>query len=299
MKSLRHKTIRSRCSPGQRSSQQLARRSKRLLLGRVISLSVLTGLGWAVVSSVGLSSASIDWRLPGRLGDRPSQMASPSAGLSADIMPGLGRLQPIPSFQSVAKADDIQAAELTGNRIRLNGQTLTGFWQQKNGRFGISSSSLASLMGVELLSTTVPAQQPIRWFPTQADPLVLPAWWDATNRYIDITNLVASAGWTAQAAGTTLDLTLPQSRVNGVRQGRQTWGDRIVVDLTGPATWQMEAADGYTVTIDGAITPQMVAAFRALPGNLITQLDVAALGGHTGHQNQSQRWCEPSNLVYG
>ena len=195
-------------------------------------------------------------------------------------MPGLGRLQPIESFQPVAKADDTRA-ELSGNRIRLNGQTLTGFWQQKNGRIGVSSGSLTSLMGIELLSTTDPVQQPVRWFPTQSTPLLLPAWWDATNRYIDITNLATSAGWTAQAAGTTLDLTLPQSRVNGIRQGRQTWGDRVVVDLTGPATWQMESADGYTVTIDGAITPQMVSAFRAMPGNLLTQLDVAALGGRT------------------
>ncbi|MGI8933367.1 phosphodiester glycosidase family protein [Leptolyngbya sp. BC1307] len=279
MKSLRHRPIRSRRSPGQRSSQQ-ARRPKRLLLGRVISLSLLTSLGWAVVSSVGLRSAPAGWWLSGRSGDRPSQMASPSAGLSAGVMPGLGRLQPIESFQPVARADDTRA-ELSGNRIRLNGQALTGFWQQKNGRIGISSGSLTSLMGVELLSTTDPAQQPVRWFPTQSTPLLLPAWWDATNRYIDITNLVASAGWTAQAAGTTLDLTLPQSRVNGVRQGRQTWGDRVVVDLTGPATWQMEAADVYTVTIDGAITPQMVSAFRAMPGNLLTQLDVAALSGRT------------------
>lgn len=280
MKSLRHRPIRSRRSPGQRSSQPLAQRSKRLLLGRVISLSVLTGLGWAVVSSVGFRSAPASRWLSERSGDRPSQMTSPSAGLGASMMPGLGRLQPIQSFQPVAKADDTRA-ELSGNRIRLNGQTLTGFWQQKNGRIGVSSGSLTNLMGVELLSATDPAQQPVRWFPTQSDPLLLSAWWDATNRYIDITNLAASAGWAAQAAGTTLDLTLPQSRVNGVRQGRQTWGDRIVVDLTGPATWQMESADGYTVTIDGAITPQMVSAFRATPGNLMTQLDVAALSGRT------------------
>ncbi len=231
---------------------------------------MLTSLGWAVVSSVGGRSMPV----AELLSDRSDEIT-----LLGEA-PKLSRLDPIQSFQPVAKADDTRA-ELAGNRIRINGQTLTGFWQQKNGRIGISSNSLASSLGVELLSTTDPNQQPIRWFPTQAEPLNLPAWWDATDRYIDIGDLMARAGWTGQAAGTTLDLTLPQSRVNGVRQGRQTWGDRVVVDLTGPATWQLAAADGYTITIDGAITPQMVSAFRALPGNLITQLDVAALGGRT------------------
>lgn len=270
MKSFRHGPVRSRRLPGRRSSQPLAQRSRRLLLGRVVSLSVLTSLGWAVVSSVGGRSMPV----AGLRSDRSDEITLLGAA------PQLARLDPIQSFQPVAKADDTRA-ELTGNRIRINGQTLTGFWQQKNGRIGVSSNSLVNSLGVELLSTTDPNQQPIRWFPTQSEPLNLPAWWDATDRYIDIGDLMARAGWTGQAAGATLDLTLPQSRVNGVRQGRQTWGDRVVVDLTGPATWQLESADGYTVTIDGVIAPQMISAFRALPGNLITQLDVAALGGRT------------------
>lgn len=187
------------------------------------------------------------------------------------------QLQP---FQPVAIAST--APEQSGSSIRINNHTLPGRWQQKNGRIGVSSAALSGLLGVELMSATDPNQQSVRWFPaTQDESITLPAWWDATDRYLDISDLASRAGWNGQAAGNTLQLATPSSQVSSIRQGKQTWGDRIVVDLSGPATWQMEAADVYTVSIDGAITPQMVRAFRAKSGNLLTQLHVAPLSGRT------------------
>lgn len=257
-----------------------------LTVGRIASLSVMTGVGWAVASSVALqprpSAPEADQSLIAQVNSVISEVV-PDIGSSDsyNVFDLRQPLQPfqLQPFQPVAKASD--RAELSGNRISLNGKTLTGFWQQKSGRIGISSASLIGLLGVELLNASNPSQQPVRWFPTTNEPLTLPAWWDATDRYIDISDLATSAGWTGRVSGTTLQLTLPASRVNGIRQGRQTWGDRIVLDLTGPATWQMETGDSYTVTIAGAITPQMVSAFRAASSSLITQLDVAALDGST------------------
>lgn len=258
-----------------------------LTVGRIASLSVMTGVGWAVASSVALqprpADLEADQSLVAQVGSAISEAVPHiSSSDSHNIFDLRQPLQPfqLQPFQPVAKASD--RAELSGNRISINGKTLTGSWQQKSGRIGISSASLMGLMGVELLNATDPSQQPVRWFPTTNDALTLPAWWDATDRYIDISNLANSAGWTGRVSGTTLQLTLPTSRVNGIRQGKQTWGDRIVVDLTGPTTWQMEAGDGYTVTLAGSITPQMVSAFRAAASSsLITQLDVAALSGST------------------
>ena len=202
-----------------------------------------------------------------------------SQGLTPDL-DGLAPLQPfqLTAFSPIANA----AAELSGNRIRINGHSLTGFWQQKGGRIGISSASLSTLLGVELLSTTSVSQQPVRWFPaTQDAVLSLPAWWDATDRYIDITDLAVAAGWTGEASGTTLQLNMPLAQTRAIRQGKQTWGDRVVVDLSGPASWRLETTDVFTITVAGSITPEMVRAFKATSGNLISQLSVAPLNGHT------------------
>ena len=296
---------------------------------RLVSLAVLTGLGWAVFNMVEIrsatqlvSSSGSDLLLPGDVApnalqavggmetapevamDRASHTvtattnAQSSAAQSSAPEPSAEALSfHLPSFelhtaQSVAKADD--GARVSGNRIQLNSQAIAGRWQQRNGRIGIASSALTGVLGVELLNTQDPSVQPVRWFSATGDDiLTLPAWWDATERYIDIADLVARSRWSQQVVGSTLQLNMPASQVNGIRQGRQTWGDRIVVDLSAPATWQLEDADTYTVTINGTITPQMVRSFRAASSTLITQLHVAPLSGRTVLKIKTREGAQP------
>lgn len=241
----------------------------------LVSPNVLQAAG--VESVAALTAASQTTSQTASSKSNPSRSASKPASKEAQPF----QLQPfqLQAAQPVAKASD---AAQSGSSLRLNGQTLPGHWQQKNGRIGVSSSTATSVLGFELMNTSDPAQQPIHWFPTaQAEAIALPAWWDATDRYLDISDWVTRAGGSLQASGDTLQLSLPQSQVSGIRQGKQTWGDRIVVDLSGPATWQIEEGDIYTVTVAGSITPQMVRAFKASSSNLITQLNVASLGGRT------------------
>lgn len=266
----RHRSLPEATQGTVRGPTLLRRLSGRLSPRQILSLALMTGLGWSLVNlgvippvfhSVESDVETVDSR---------------SAGGTSE----LSQLPPLPPFRPVAKANDTTV--LAGNRIRINGRMLPGFWQQKNGRVGISSASMTNLIGAELLSSTDPAQQPVRWFPSSQDEvLTLPAWWDATDRYLDISDLAVRAGWTTQVARSTLEISLPQSQVKGIRQGKHAWGDRIVVDLSGPATWHMEAGDGYTITVAGLITPAMVRAFRSTPGNLVTRLDIAPLSGQT------------------
>lgn len=276
------------------SSYRLA---SRLLASRSGSLIVMTVLGWVAISSMGAPHQ----KAPSDAGQSPAEQAVSSAvssaakgsdtatvSTAANLLPG-ARLAPsafqLSPLQSLAQANSTTPSpsnQASGNQIRINGRTLPGFWQQKNGRIGIASTSIANLIGAELMSTTNPRQQPIRWFPATQDAVIgLPAWWDATNRYIDVSDLVASGGWSAQPAGNMLQLTLPQQQTLGIRQGKQTWGDRIVVDVSGPTTWQMEATDVFTVKVGGTISPELLRAFRGVPGNLITQLHAAPLNGQT------------------
>ncbi len=136
---------------------------------------------------------------------------------------------------------------VSGKQISLNGRTFPAAWYQwdldKNTgkvRTAINDAGLMQVLGVELLNTTNARKQPIVWFsqPT-ASPLVLDSWHSQMYRYLDVTQLASMALWQMQADGDTLQITLPAARVTGIRQGKQTWGDRIVIDLDRPTGWQV------------------------------------------------------------
>jgi len=281
------------------------RRSSYSLAPRLISLGLLTSLGWAVFNSIEMQPApvsSIDQlenpsasqaALQSALSARPSSTAQTQISVQK---PSGGALSPPLVGQLVnAQVPSDWVNSSGGNSLRINAQQVPGRWQQKNGRIGIASTAMANFLGVELMSTSVPNEQPVRWFPSREDDVItLDAWWDATDRYIDVTELASSAGWTLQPSGGTLALAMPQSDVRGVRQGKQVWGDRIVVDLSAPASWKVsDAADGYTITVGGKVSQQLVKDFKAAQGNLITQLHVAPLSGQTVIKVKAKEGAKP------
>ena len=152
-----------------------------LVLGRVISLGVLTALGWAVVNSLGVPSSPPQSPISAVpiipiSGDATSLVADTTSGKNSssgsDVSAGDVAFQ-LPPL-SVAKAND--TTRVSGTQISINGHTVPGQWQQKDGRIGISITSMANVIGVELLGTTVPTQQPIRWFQVAQDSIMhLPA----------------------------------------------------------------------------------------------------------------------------
>ena len=197
-----------------------------------------------------------------------------------------------------------------GDRVSLNGRILPASWQQWNApsatnavRTVVSDLGLMQLLGVDLLNTQDVTRQPIRWFTTSdAPPLVSSVWHNGAYRFLDLSQLVAKAGWQLQSEGDMLRITTPAAKITGLRQGKQTWGDRLVVDLDRPTPWQLtqqrpvtkpkvpiaELPDDpkqqlpsqaisslsppyqqWTVTIDAATTPELV---QQLNTNLSVQL---------------------------
>ncbi len=298
-------SLKDSLKPFSRHQSKSSHRSnaRRLFLLRLVSLGAMTGLGWMLFNLVELRSAPSSGSqsvLQSNLMDAASidlaatPVAASTTLAAADEPLALQPFELPSDLQSTQLAQVNDNTRLSGNSIRLNAQNVPGRWQQKDGRIGVSSSALASVLGAELLSSTEPTQQPIRWFPASEDEVItLPAWWDATDRYVDISDLASRAGWSVQAAAGTLQMSLPPSQVGGIRQGKQTWGDRIVIELSGPATWQMEAGDTYTITIAGEITPQLVRSFRQSSANLITQLNVAASSGRTVIKIKTQEGSSP------
>jgi len=133
-----------------------------------------------------------------------------------------------------------------GDRISLNGRVLSAAWRQweaqpATNRIQTAISDLGLMqLGVDLLNTRDVTRQPIRWFATpNAPPLVSSIWHSSAYRYLDLSQLAAKAGWQLQSEGDILRITTPAAKITGLRQGKQTWGDRLVVDLDRPTPWQL------------------------------------------------------------
>ncbi|WP_254449359.1 hypothetical protein, partial [Anabaena sp. UHCC 0253] len=194
--------------------------------------------------------------------------------------------QTIPSLPTSASV-----SANAGNQITLNGRTLSGVWlQQTKTPTGVqtylSDSAVKQLMGIDLLNSNNPAQQPIQWFSGATNPVILNTNLQRGYRYLDITQLAQTAKWQIQANGNKLVISTPPSQVKNIRQGKQPTGDRIVLDLDMPTPWQVrqelpvkkvvdpdEIAPksttppnrDWTVTLDGIADPALLQRYNSQP----------------------------------
>ncbi|MBW4579434.1 MAG: phosphodiester glycosidase family protein [Tildeniella nuda ZEHNDER 1965/U140] len=186
----------------------------------------------------------------------------------------------------ISQATPLPAPSQQGNQILLNGRTLSAAWVQwsTNGqRFGISDAGLSQVIGVELLNTADATRQPVQWFsdPTTA-PLNLPTWLTRTLRYLDITELAQRSGWQLQANGATLQITSPSATVLGIRQSRQPWGDRLVLDLDRSAPWQVDQQNQEVIlTLDAQIPAALLQNFKPGMGNQLKAISVEPSANQT------------------
>jgi exopolysaccharide biosynthesis protein len=198
---------------------------------------------------------------------RATTISSTTAFHSQSWVPQLAQTLPLPLTQQ-------------GNQIILNGRTLAIPWSQRQQNIGISDAGLTQLAGAELLNTDAPNQQPIQWFTEpNITPLVLPTWFTSQYRYLDITEFTQRAGWQVQTVGNTLQIATPNSNLLGIRQGKQSWGDRIVIDLDQPTPWQVTQTRGeFIVSVDAQANPALVQNFIPTAGNRLTSLKVEGNG---------------------
>lgn len=170
-----------------------------------------------------------------------------------------------------------------GNQIVINGRSLPIPWSQKQQQMGITDMGLVQAIGVELLNTTEVNRQPVQWFSAAIpgmsgnvlSPLNLQTWLTAQYRFLDITLLAQQQGWQLRTNGLTLQVTTPRTQVTELRQARQPWGDRIVVDLDRPTPWQAtDTGNQLTVTVDAQAGTEILQSFLPTPGQRLTSLTV-------------------------
>jgi hypothetical protein len=170
-----------------------------------------------------------------------------------------------------------------GSQVVVNGHSYAIPWQQRQNRIALTDTALLQLFGVDLLSTNDAGKQPIEWFSEQrSSPIVLPTWHSEQYRFLDISDLPQHLSWQLEPNAGTLRITTPTAKVTAVRQGRQSWGDRIVVDLDRAAPWQVNEQSGLvTITLDAAIDPAVVRSFKPTASSRITAAQVESNQGRT------------------
>lgn len=166
-----------------------------------------------------------------------------------------------------------------GTQLSLNGRLLAASWLQwqgaTGGQLGISDMALLNAIGLQLLNTDSTALQPVQWFTPANQTVTLPTRLTATTRYLEITDFARQMGWQTAIAGSTLNIQTVPSRVVGVRQSPQPWGDRLVIELAHPAPWQTrQLAQTLQVTIDAAIDPTIAQQFQPKPGRFLSSVAV-------------------------
>lgn len=170
-----------------------------------------------------------------------------------------------------------------GNQIVLNGRALSAQWSQRQQAIGIADVALIQVLGVDLLNTADATRQSVQWFSDPVTtPLFLPTWLTAQQRYVDITELAQRMGWQVRVNANTLQISTPPAQVVGIRQGRQDWGDRIVIDLDQAGAWQVnQEANELLVTLDAQVSPALVQNFIPTAGNRLTSLKVETSNNRT------------------
>lgn len=184
---------------------------------------------------------------------------------------------------SIAQASIPVSITRHGGQVTVNGRNLSIPWSQRQQDLGIADMGLIEAMGVDLLDTDVVSQQPVEWFSDQrTTPLNLSTWLTKQYRYLDINPLARQFGWQVKIQGESLQISTPTARVTAVRQGPQSWGDRVVLDLDQAAPWQVNEQRGeIAITIDAQIDPAVVRSFAAKPGKQIKSLKIETRGNRT------------------
>ncbi|MCY7278501.1 MAG: AMIN domain-containing protein, partial [Phormidesmis sp. CAN_BIN44] len=181
---------------------------------------------------------------------------------------------------TIAQAPPIQQT----SQISLNGRVFTLPWSQWQTagmtRIGVSDAALVQLFGAQLLNTSTVTNQPIDWFASATFPLSTRL--AAPFRYLDITGLAQQLGWQIQPQGNTLQISTPSAKVLAIRQGQQSNGERLVIDLDRPTPYQIDPqSQELIITLDARTDPALVQSFKAKPGKQIKSLKLETIGNRT------------------
>jgi len=198
------------------------------------------------------------------------------------------------SYQAIAQnIPSLSTSVNTGNQIILNGRTLPGAWLQSTAAGSqtyLSDGAVKQLMGIDLLSSNNPSQQPIQWF---SGSLVLNTNLSGGYRYLNITQLAVKQSWQIQANGNTLAISTPGSQLKNIRLGKQPQGDRVVLDLDTATPWQIR----QELPVKKVIDPDEIIPKSTTPPNRDWTLTLDGIADAALLQRYNSQPSKPESII--
>ncbi len=150
-----------------------------------------------------------------------------------------------------------------GEEITFNGEQLPLSWRQweveGSTQIGITDTAAQQWLGLELLSSNNPNLQPVWWFGGEnRSAYQLTAQHLQGNRYLDLTPIFKETTEQLSVLDNELEITTIPAEVDNIRIGNQTWGKRIVVDLSRPLLWQVQVGREQATFTLPAVTPSQI-----------------------------------------
>lgn len=158
-----------------------------------------------------------------------------------------------------------------GKEISINGKKFIVAWSQwKEGtttHTGITDVGAMQTLGIELLSTSNPNQQPIYWYlanPNQ--PIYLNTKFLAPYRYLDITQIIPQLRAELNIVGDTLQINFPTAKINDLYTRQEMGIQRLVLSFDRPTTWQVsQVKNEATLNIEGITEPTLLEQYQPQP----------------------------------
>jgi hypothetical protein len=203
----------------------------------------------------------------------------------------------VASFSQFLIADSAPAATIpdSGTVIQLNGQPWSGRWirrvEQGQQSLYVQEDWLTGGLGVQMMDSERADRQRVRWFSSPSFSRVA---FDSTgrSRYLDLAPF--SDQWRTEIKGNALNIYTPDATMQAIRRSKQTWGDRLVIDLNRRTPYRIsQQGNIINLIVSAEIAPDLPIGTNAIAGNLIKSVTVQPQGKLTQIQIQMNESITP------
>ena len=201
-------------------------------------------------------------------------------------------------FSQLIIADGAPAVTIpdSGFVIQLNGQTWSGRWirkvEQGQQSLYVQEDWLTGGLGVQMLDSDKADRQRLRWF---SSPTFSRVTFDSTGRfrYLDLSPFTEQ--WRTEITGNTLNIYTPDTTMQAVRRSKQTWGDRIVIDLSRRTPYRVsQQGNVINLVVSAEIAADLSTGTNAIAGNLVKSVTLQPQGKLTQIQIQLNESVHPA-----
>jgi len=204
----------------------------------------------------------------------------------------------VASFSQFLIADSAPSATVpdNGTVIQLNGQPWSGRWirrvEQGQQSVYVQEDWLTGSLGVQMLDSDKADRQRLRWF---SSPTFSRVAFDSTgrSRYLDLTPFAEQ--WRTEISGNALNIYTPDAKMQAVRRSKQTWGDRLVIDLNRRTPYRVSQQENMiNLIVSAEMVSDLPIGTNTTAGNLVKSVTLQPQGKLTQIQIQLNESITPA-----